>query len=127
MSKTGVEVETDPQLERRTRRRFSAAEKQRLLSESEPLAHGESHARPCPRPRLTKARLANHSANGPNCAPLMEASVQSNADRAASRSALRQARPSGLHLPRAVPGAEACAIRPSARMKHGMAFGPNSV
>lgn len=44
MSRTGVEVEADAQLERRTRRRFSAAEKQRLLVESEQLAHGEQGA-----------------------------------------------------------------------------------
>jgi transposase-like protein len=44
VSKAGIEVETDPQLERRTRRRVSAAEKQRLLSESEQLAHGEHGA-----------------------------------------------------------------------------------
>ena len=44
MSKSGIEVEADPQLERRTRRRFSAAEKQRLLVESEQLAHGQQGA-----------------------------------------------------------------------------------
>lgn len=35
------EVETDARLEKRTRRRFSAAEKKRLLEESDRLAHGE--------------------------------------------------------------------------------------
>lgn len=44
MSRTGVEVDADAQLERRTRRRFSASEKQRLLVESEQLAHGEQGA-----------------------------------------------------------------------------------
>lgn len=44
MSKTGIEVETNPQFERRTRRRFSAVEKQRLLSESDQLAHGDQGA-----------------------------------------------------------------------------------
>jgi hypothetical protein len=42
------EVVTEPKLERRTRRRFSAAEKQRLLAEADasPHApHGEHHAR----------------------------------------------------------------------------------
>ena len=85
------------------------------------------HARPCPRPRLPSAGLANDSANRPNCEPLMEASVQSNADRAASRSVLRRAGPSDLHLPRAVPGAEACAIRPFPRMQCATEFEPNSV
>lgn len=44
MSKTGIEVESDPQLERRTRRRFSASEKQRLLSESDQLGYGDQGA-----------------------------------------------------------------------------------
>ena len=35
------EVPTDPTLERRTRRRFSAAEKQRLLAEADALPRGE--------------------------------------------------------------------------------------
>lgn len=39
-----TEIPTDPRLERRTRRRFSAAEKQRLLSEAEALPHGEQGA-----------------------------------------------------------------------------------
>ncbi|WP_435103069.1 hypothetical protein [Arhodomonas sp. AD133] len=38
------EVLTEPSLERRTRRRFSAAEKQRLLSEHEQQPHGEKGA-----------------------------------------------------------------------------------
>jgi transposase-like protein len=38
------EVLTEPRLERRTRRRFSAAEKQRLLAEADALAHGEQGA-----------------------------------------------------------------------------------
>lgn len=44
MTKTDVEVQPDPRLERRTRRRFSGAEKQRLLAECEQLAHGEQGA-----------------------------------------------------------------------------------
>ena len=36
-----MEVESRDDLERRTRRRFSAVEKQRLLAESDALAHGE--------------------------------------------------------------------------------------
>ena len=35
------EVVTDPRLEKRTRRRFSVAEKKRLLAEAESLTHGE--------------------------------------------------------------------------------------
>jgi transposase-like protein len=38
------EVLTEPKLERRTRRRFSAAEKQRLLAEADALPHGEQGA-----------------------------------------------------------------------------------
>ena len=38
------EVMTEPTLERRTRRRFSAAEKQRLLSQADALQHGEQGA-----------------------------------------------------------------------------------
>jgi len=38
------EVMTEPTLERRTRRRFSATEKQRLLAEADALAHGEQGA-----------------------------------------------------------------------------------
>ena len=38
------EVLTEPKLERRTRRRFSTAEKQRLLAEADALAHGEQGA-----------------------------------------------------------------------------------
>jgi transposase-like protein len=38
------EVLTEPRLERRTRRRFSAAEKQRLLAEADALPHGEQGA-----------------------------------------------------------------------------------
>jgi transposase-like protein len=38
------EVVTEPKLERRTRRRFSAAEKQRLLAEADALPHGEQAA-----------------------------------------------------------------------------------
>jgi len=41
MMPPSTEVETDPRLEKRTRRRFSAAEKKRLLEESDGLAHGE--------------------------------------------------------------------------------------
>ena len=36
-----MEVESRDDLERRTRRRFSAVEKQRLLAENDALAHGE--------------------------------------------------------------------------------------
>ncbi len=43
MSETN-EVLTEPKLERRTRRRFSAAEKQRLLAEADALPHGEQGA-----------------------------------------------------------------------------------
>jgi len=39
-----TEVEPEPNLERRTRRQFSAAEKQRLLAEMDALAHGEKGA-----------------------------------------------------------------------------------
>lgn len=35
------EVITDPRLEKRTRRRFSAAEKKRLLNEADTLPYGE--------------------------------------------------------------------------------------
>jgi transposase-like protein len=38
------EVMTEPTLERRTRRRFSAADKQRLLAEADALPHGEQGA-----------------------------------------------------------------------------------
>jgi len=38
------EVETDPRLEKRTRRRFSGAEKKRLLAESDTLPYGEKGA-----------------------------------------------------------------------------------
>lgn len=38
------EVQPDPKLEKRTRRRFSAAEKQRLLTEFDSLDHGEKGA-----------------------------------------------------------------------------------
>ena len=38
------EVLTEPTLERRTRRRFSAADKQRLLAQADALAHGEQGA-----------------------------------------------------------------------------------
>lgn len=38
------EVLTEPKLERRTRRRFSTAEKQRLLAEADALPHGEQGA-----------------------------------------------------------------------------------
>jgi transposase-like protein len=38
------EVLTEPKLERRTRRRFSAAEKQRLLAEADALPQGEQGA-----------------------------------------------------------------------------------
>ena len=38
------EVETDPRLEKRTRRRFSGAEKKRLLTESDTLPYGEKGA-----------------------------------------------------------------------------------
>lgn len=39
-----TEVETDPRLEKRTRRRFSGAEKKRLLEESDSLPYGEKGA-----------------------------------------------------------------------------------
>ena len=38
------EVVTDPRLEKRTRRRFSVAEKKRLLAEADSLPHGEKGA-----------------------------------------------------------------------------------
>jgi transposase-like protein len=38
------EVLTEPTLERRTRRRFSAADKERLLAEADALPHGEQGA-----------------------------------------------------------------------------------
>lgn len=41
---TSQEVHPDPTLERRTRRRFGAAEKQRLLAEFDTLGHGEKGA-----------------------------------------------------------------------------------
>lgn len=44
MVKTDVEVQPDARLERRTRRRFSGAEKRRLLTECAQLAHGEQGA-----------------------------------------------------------------------------------
>ena len=39
-----TEVPTDPALERRTKRRFTAGDKQRLLAECEALPHGEKGA-----------------------------------------------------------------------------------
>ena len=39
-----TEVETKPDLERRTRRKFSSSDKQRLLAEYDNLAHGEKGA-----------------------------------------------------------------------------------
>lgn len=39
-----AEIQPDPQLEKRTRRRFSAGEKQRLLVEAEAMPHGEKGA-----------------------------------------------------------------------------------
>ena len=41
---TTAEVQSDSRLEKRTRRRFSAAEKLRLLTEAEALPHGEQGA-----------------------------------------------------------------------------------
>ncbi|MGP1684532.1 MAG: transposase [Giesbergeria sp.] len=41
---TTAEISPDPRLEKRTRRRFSAAEKLRLLSEADALPHGEQGA-----------------------------------------------------------------------------------
>lgn len=41
---TTAEIAPDPLLEKRTRRRFSAAEKQRLLTEADALVHGEQGA-----------------------------------------------------------------------------------
>lgn len=38
------EVVTDPRLEKRTRRRFSVAERKRLLAEADALPHGEKGA-----------------------------------------------------------------------------------
>ena len=38
------EVVTDPRLEKRTRRRFSVAEKKRLLAEADALGHGDKGA-----------------------------------------------------------------------------------
>lgn len=38
------EVVTDPRLEKRTRRRFSVAEKKRLLAEADALSHGDKGA-----------------------------------------------------------------------------------
>lgn len=43
-SPTTAEIAPDPQLEKRTRRRFSAPEKLRLLAEADALAHGEQGA-----------------------------------------------------------------------------------
>ncbi|MGA0586594.1 hypothetical protein ACO2Q2_05625 [Dyella sp. KRB-257] len=43
-SPLAAEITPDPRLEKRTRRRFSAAEKQRLLTEADALAHGEQGA-----------------------------------------------------------------------------------
>lgn len=39
-----AEVQPDPRLEKRTRRRFSAAEKLRLLTEADALPHGDKGA-----------------------------------------------------------------------------------
>lgn len=41
---TTAEITPDPRLEKRTRRRFSAAEKLRLLTEADALPHGEQGA-----------------------------------------------------------------------------------
>lgn len=41
---TSAEITPDPRLEKRTRRRFSAAEKLRLLTEADALPHGEQGA-----------------------------------------------------------------------------------
>lgn len=41
---TSGEITPDPRLEKRTRRRFSAAEKLRLLTEADALPHGEQGA-----------------------------------------------------------------------------------
>lgn len=41
---TTAEIQPDPRLEKRTRRRFSAAEKLRLLTEADALPHGEKGA-----------------------------------------------------------------------------------
>lgn len=43
-SPTTAETTPDPRLEKRTRRRFSAAEKLRLLTEADALPHGEQGA-----------------------------------------------------------------------------------
>jgi hypothetical protein len=43
-SPTTAEIAPDPQLEKRTRRRFSAPEKLRLLAQADALAHGEQGA-----------------------------------------------------------------------------------
>ncbi|MDA3919099.1 MAG: transposase [Salinisphaera sp.] len=43
-SPTTTEIAPDPQLEKRTRRRFSAPEKLRLLAEADALPHGEQGA-----------------------------------------------------------------------------------
>jgi len=43
-SPTTAEIAPDPQLEKRTRRRFSAPEKLRLLAEADALPHGEQGA-----------------------------------------------------------------------------------
>lgn len=42
--RSATEIIPDPKLEKRTRRRFSAAEKLRLLDEAQALAHGEKGA-----------------------------------------------------------------------------------
>ncbi len=39
-----IEIQPDPRLEKRTRRRFSAAEKLRLVTEAEALPHGDKGA-----------------------------------------------------------------------------------
>ncbi len=39
-----TEIRPDPRLEKRTRRRFSAAEKLRLVTEAEALPHGDKGA-----------------------------------------------------------------------------------
>ena len=44
MPSSTTEVETDPLLEKRTRRRFSGADKKRLLEASDSLPHGEKGA-----------------------------------------------------------------------------------
>lgn len=51
------EVQPEPTLERRTRRRFSSAEKQRLLEEHDALPKGERTAW-LPQVRVRQAKLA---------------------------------------------------------------------